>query len=87
MNNVNVGQKISCTETLQLIVKQKGVDTEGGGDSSRPASLKGLWSKPVTRGCSGQDHAVQTGEEGQEGVTTGTAAQHVFISFWEHTPA
>lgn len=30
MNNVNVGQKISCTETLQLIIKQRGEDTEGG---------------------------------------------------------
>lgn len=50
---------------------------------------KGLWSKPETRGCSGQDHAVQTlGQEGQGGpVTTGTTAGHEFIGFWPHAPA
>lgn len=53
-------RKISCTETRQLIVKQRGVDIEGGGDNSRQASSKGLWSESMTRARSGQDYAAQT---------------------------
>lgn len=40
---------------------------------------KGLWSKPETRGCSGQDHAVQTlgrrekKDQSQRGLLPGTS--------------
>lgn len=45
-----MGRKISCTEILQPIVKQKGVNTEGLEVAVLDQlSPKGLWSEPVTR--------------------------------------
>lgn len=60
-------KKISCTETLQLIVKQGGMDTERLEAILDQLPPKGLWSEPMTRRYFGRAHAVQTGEEGQEG--------------------
>lgn len=58
-NKVNMVRKISCTETLQPIVKQKACG-QGRAGVAIPDQLppKGLCSKPATRGGSGKGCAV-----------------------------